>query len=225
MLQALFFDAVGTLLFPAEPVAETYRRIGADFGIELPLSQVETRFRAAFAVQEQFDHDLGNATSEDHEYHRWRAIVRETLGESADAAGCFRALYEHFARPTGWRVHPDAGRAFRQAERAGLRLGIGSNFDARLIGLVDSLAELEPLRGRVVVSSQVGYRKPHRQFFRRVVDVAGCEPDRILFVGDDRRNDLEGATAAGLQARLVTRAFLPGDEAFPSLAAALAEFL
>ena len=63
--------------------------------------------------------------------------------------------------------------------------------------------ELAPARGRCVVSSLVGWRKPAPQFFAALVEAAGCQSHQVLYVGDDKRNDLDGATAAGLRAVLL----------------------
>jgi putative hydrolase of the HAD superfamily len=92
-------------------------------------------------------------------------------------------------------------------ESRGLVLGIASNFDARLVRLLDGLPGLAAVRDRCVVSSLVGWRKPARPFFATVAAAAGCEPRAVLYVGDDPVNDLHGATAAGLPAAL----YDPGD--------------
>jgi len=84
----------------------------------------------------------------------------------------------------------------------GIAVGVASNFDARLVALLDGIPVLAPLRGRCVVSSLVGWRKPAAEFFAALAAACGCEPGRILYVGDDLRNDIDGATAAGLRAVL-----------------------
>jgi putative hydrolase of the HAD superfamily len=68
---------------------------------------------------------------------------------------------------------------------------------------VEAFPELAPVRGRVVISSLVGWRKPAPQFFDALVAAAECDRDQLLYVGDDERNDLDGATAAGLRAVLL----------------------
>ena len=53
------------------------------------------------------------------------------------------------------------------------------------------------------MSAAIGYRKPASQFFEEVTCVVGCEPQEVLFVGDDLENDFEGAIAAGVEAVLL----------------------
>ena len=106
-------------------------------------------------------------------------------------------------------------------------LGLGSNYDARLRSVVDGHDDLAPLRGRVVISAAVGFRKPAAEFFAEVMRVAGCEPGEILFVGDDVENDYEGATAAGLRAVLLEprRDFVTPPAAVERRIASLAELI
>ena len=104
-------------------------------------------------------------------------------------------------RPDAWRPIPRAAGVLDQLLSRGIRVGIGSNYDARLRSVLDGFPELAPLRDTVIVSAAVGYRKPALEFFRELTRVADCEPGEILFVGDDFENDYEGARRAGLQNR------------------------
>ncbi|AJD48008.1 HAD family hydrolase [Isoalcanivorax pacificus W11-5] len=55
--------------------------------------------------------------------------------------------------------------------------------------------------------------KPATDFFREVLNDAGCAPEEALMVGDDVHGDVEGALDAGLRAMLVqTGKYRPGDE-------------
>jgi putative hydrolase of the HAD superfamily len=201
--RAVFFDAVGTLLFP-EPSAPTiYAEVARRAGLELTPSEVKSRFLAAYRAEEAADRLAGWVTSEAREETRWRRIVGDALRGVPDADACFRELYNHFSKSAAWRVNPHAEFLFAKLRDRELLLGLGSNYDARLWSVVAGFAELAPLRDRVVVSAAVGFRKPAQEFFREVVRVAGCEPRQVLFVGDDFENDYAGATAAGLAAVLL----------------------
>jgi FMN phosphatase YigB (HAD superfamily) len=48
-------------------------------------------------------------------------------------------------------------------------------------------------------------RKPDPRFFRRVVELAGCAPSEVAYVGDRVDNDVLPAAAAGLFAVHVRR--------------------
>jgi putative hydrolase of the HAD superfamily len=201
-VRAVFFDAVGTLLHPDPPAAAAYHAVGARHGSRLDLAAVRARFAAAFRRQEEFDAGAGLRTDEARERARWRTIVAEVLDDVGDAGACFAELYQHFARPEAWRLEAGAAGVLRELAGRGYRLGIASNFDARLRGLVEGLPELRPVR-HLVVSSEAGWRKPSPHFFAAVCRAAGLAAGEVLLVGDDLANDHAGARAAGLRSLLV----------------------
>ena len=51
----------------------------------------------------------------------------------------------------------------------------------------------------LLVSGDLGYRKPHPQIFQRLIDALEVPPASILFVGDDPRTDVQGSLLAGMR--------------------------
>jgi len=200
-VRAVFFDAVGTLIHPVEPVPATYRRFAARQGLMLDEPTVQLRMKSAYAHQERLDQAAGWRTDEAREFDRWQSIVRDTLPE---AAVCFDELWHYFSTPQAWTVADDTAEALIQLQQRGLVLGIASNFDQRLASILPAFPALAPVAAVSIISSAIGWRKPGRGFFEEVIRQAECEPAEIMFVGDDWRNDIEGATAAGLRAVLMS---------------------
>jgi putative hydrolase of the HAD superfamily len=90
---------------------------------------------------------------------------------------------------------------------AGLRsrFGVGLVSNAQLLFTRPELEQLG-LRGLfapLVISSEVGARKPSKHIFRRALEQAGCAPQEALHVGNDPLEDVEGAASAGLHTCLV----------------------
>ena len=85
------------------------------------------------------------------------------------------------------------------------RLGLLTNFThgpaAREI--IDTLG-LNPFFDVVLISGELGFRKPHPLVFRQLIEHLGVEKDQILYVGDDPEPDITGAQKAGLQPVLTT---------------------
>ena len=77
----------------------------------------------------------------------------------------------------------------------GIRVGIGSNYDARLRSVLDGFPELAPLRERVVISAAVGYRKPALEFFREVSARRGLRAGRDAVRWRRPRERLRGCKA------------------------------
>jgi putative hydrolase of the HAD superfamily len=200
-VRAVFFDAVGTLIHPEPSAGHAYLQFGRQFGSRLPADEVRGRFAASFARQEQLDATRGHRTDEARELQRWREIVAAVLSDVTDIEVCFRALHAYFAQPTAWRVEAGAGEVLRTLSARGLVVGIASNFDHRLRGVMSGLEELAWV-DRLVISSEVGWKKPAPEFFGVVGRSIDVPPSAILFVGDDLDNDYSGARAAGQHALL-----------------------
>jgi putative hydrolase of the HAD superfamily len=84
--------------------------------------------------------------------------------------------------------------------RQNYRIGLLSNFThppaaSQIIAELD----LEPFFDVVLISGDLGYRKPHLSVFEALIDQLGVEKEEIAFVGDDPEADVEGARRAGLQ--------------------------
>jgi putative hydrolase of the HAD superfamily len=224
-VRAVFFDAVGTLITPETTAAGAYYNHGRRFGSRRELAEVRQAFRRAFARQEEHDAAGDFRTDEAREVERWRNIVAEVLPDLTDHEGCFQALYEHFARPSAWRCDPEAGEVLQELQGRGYVVAVASNYDYRLRSLVAGLPELAPVR-HLVISSEVGWKKPSRRFFEALAAVSGYDAQQILLVGDDPDNDFRGATEAGLHALLLDpegTSSLPRGSRLTSLGEMLAE--
>lgn len=198
-VRAVFFDAVGTLLFPDPPAASVYAAAARRRGVAISEHEIRSRFLAAYREQEAIDREAGWVTSEERERQRWRAIVTASLPGVPDPEGCFHELYAHFARPQAWQLHPEAAMVVAQLRQRGYQVGVGSNYDSRLASVLAGMPDLAVPSENVVISAAVGRRKPSELFFRELVRVAGCRPEQIVFVGDDPENDYAGAFGAGLR--------------------------
>lgn len=204
-IEGIVFDAVGTLIKPEPSVASAYAAAASRQGVELSTDEVRERFGVHFQSDEVHAGQGVWSTDERTERRRWRKIVAGVLPEVPDPDRAFDELWEHFSSPRSWRCFPDVVPTLRALEQMDVPLCVGSNFDSRLRGVVGGLPELAPWADHLVISSEVGYRKPHPSFFRAVCDHLGLPPERVMCVGDDVENDVRGAMRAGLSALLVDR--------------------
>jgi putative hydrolase of the HAD superfamily len=216
LVRAVLIDAVGTLIEPVPSVAEVYAQAARHQQVGLSVQVVRDRFRSAFATDEFDDQQGPMLTDEPTEFRRWQRIVRTCLPEVPDLDLAFRELWHHFARPSSWRPFPDAGPALSKLAEIGIPVRVASNFDARLRQVLAGLPDLAPWSDQVVISSEVGVRKPHPAFYQRACESLGLPPESVLAVGDDEQNDLIGPRNAGLQSVLLDRSGRARPE-FPTL--------
>jgi putative hydrolase of the HAD superfamily len=207
-LAAVTLDAAGTLFAPREAVGDTYARVAAAHGIRLDARTTGDRFRAAMRAAPPLAFPgVARQALRDAELAWWRAVVRDAFGAAAGGPefdACFRALWDHFARPAAWRLDEDARDTLAALRARGLRIGIVSNFDGRLGDLLDGLG-ITPLVDAVAASTAHGAAKPDSRLFHAAARALAVSPAAALHVGDDPEADAAGALAAGFRALLLAR--------------------
>lgn len=204
-VEGLILDAVGTLIEPFPSVAGAYAEAALRQGTVVGLAEVKSRFGRYFRDDEVDEQRGPMVTDEAIEHRRWRRIVASVLPDLPDPDRAFAELWDHFGRPSAWRCFADVGPGLAILRDAGLRVRIASNFDGRLRGVAAGLPELAGFVDTLVISSEVGFRKPHPSFYRAGCTGLGLEAERVLCVGDDLENDVRGAERAGLRGVLLDR--------------------
>ncbi len=87
-----------------------------------------------------------------------------------------------------------------------------SNFDYSPTALaILETGGVRELFAAIVVSDEVGWRKPRPDIFREAFRRTGVDPRRTLFVGDRADIDVVGAQAMGMDVAWIN----PGHEALP----------
>ena len=186
-------------------MAVAYGAAAAKFGSSLSHSQIDERFRRAFGAQEAIDAGAGGwRTDEARELGRWQNIVAEVFDDVTEQSAIFDELWRHFAQPAHWRLFDDVEDTWNALVARGLTLGIASNFDGRLRQVCSGLPPLDRCQ-HILVSSELGARKPSPDVFSQTESLLQVAPEQILLVGDDWSNDYLAAQAAGWQAIFLDR--------------------
>lgn len=102
-------------------------------------------------------------------------------------------------------VDPAAAQAVRLLAEAGWRLVLASNTRWPRPARIRTLraAGIAEYFAAVILSSELGVRKPHELFYGAVRKAAECPAERILFVGDTEAKDVAAPRRFGMQALLV----------------------
>jgi putative hydrolase of the HAD superfamily len=209
VVEAVTFDVTHTLIH-CPRLGEIYSEVLGRHGVEVPPAE------AARLVREVWQELACTAepgrdrfTSHPDGPRGWWGRFLERLCEHLEAAPPSRfaaaELFHRFGTAEAWEVYPDARSALAELRARKLKLGVVSNWDPRLPGLLEQLG-LAGFFDAVVYSSAVGVEKPDPRIFRRAVEALGVAPRAALHVGDGRVEDFEGAEAAGLRALRLDRA-------------------
>lgn len=209
MLKTIFFDAAGTLFESRCPIGDSYAAVARDFGANVSGKTVSAAFRRAFSSAHGLAFGPGRPAGEIRRLERewWRERVAETfagLHRFGDFDAYFSALFEFFGDPANWVAYPDVAPALAELKRAGLRLAVISNFDARLYRFLEGL-DLARFFDSVTISSEAGYAKPAAQLFEVALARMGVGAGEAIHIGDAPHLDVAGANAAGIDAILVRR--------------------
>lgn len=226
-IRAISFDAAGTLLHAHPSVGHVYAEVLARYGPTVDADAMEAAFRRAFGERRGGRSPSGESALRDEGYFWWRELVFDVMDslrlEVRQRDEFFRELYWRFAHADVWRLFPDVMPALLEVRARGLRTALLSNWDVRLRRVLQEMG-VASLFDTMVISSEVGIEKPDPKIFLLMCERLGVNPGQTLHVGDNRREDIEGAEAAGLNAVLIERGKTPGSTsgAVPSLMAAVA---
>jgi putative hydrolase of the HAD superfamily len=85
-----------------------------------------------------------------------------------------------------------------QLKSLGVKVAILTNGRSDLQRSVIAALEFRDLVDAVVVSEEVGFRKPQREIFLLALDQVATRPEDAIMVGDDLAADIYGAQGAGI---------------------------
>ncbi|HEX4948306.1 MAG TPA: HAD-IA family hydrolase, partial [Blastocatellia bacterium] len=203
-IQMVFFDAAGTLFDVRGSVGEIYARFAAQYGKHVAAEELQSEFVRHFPQQPPmaFARTLTHPERLQAEQNWWRTLVCDVFagfGEFPHFEDYFVEVFEFFRRAEAWMVFTDVEPTLVALKARGLRLGVISNFDARLYDVLDTL-QLRTYFDSVHISTEVGAAKPDPAIFQAALTAQALHPTQALHIGDSLSADVQGARAAGLSA-------------------------
>jgi putative hydrolase of the HAD superfamily len=214
MIEAVTFDVTHTLLYVPR-LGEIYADVLGRHGAGIAPEEAQRLFSVVWQ-ELACNADPGRDRFSGHpegERGWWRRLLermcelREAPPPSRFAAA---ELFHRFGTAEAYEVYPEAPEALGRLRDGGLRLGVISNWDHRLPGLLEDLG-LAVFFHAIVYSSKAGVEKPDGRIFHQAASELGVAPSAVLHVGDGRLEDVEGAVAAGMRALHLTRTSGGGD--------------
>jgi putative hydrolase of the HAD superfamily len=208
--QAVLFDVGGTLIECRPGAAQVYADTLSRWGAPVAAAEVAPAFAEVWSELTQA-HPRGldrYHQVKGSEWEWWGEFLRRVLARLDHAAPwepVLAELMEAFSEPALWHVFPEVPEVLDRLAARGLRLAAVSNWDSRLLALLERLG-LAGFFSAVLVSSLERVEKPGPEIFRRAAERLGVAAGRCVHVGDSPLDDVRGAESAGMRAVLVDRA-------------------
>jgi putative hydrolase of the HAD superfamily len=203
--RAVFFDVDFTLIYPGPTFrAEGYRRFAERHGMTVDESAFDRAVESAAPVL-----DGPDDTYDAEVFVKYAAHIIEQMGgrgEGVDA--CAREVYREWAACQHFELYDDVPDVLRELAAGGMKIGLISN-SHRCLASFESHFELRGLIAAAVSSSDHGYLKPHPSIFQTALERVHVRAADAVMVGDNVRQDIEGALAAGMRAVLLHRGETP----------------
>lgn len=211
MLRGLIFDLGSTLIFNQHnnQWSKLRPRMVADLIIDLKaqgLAFDDNQFTAAFIHNiEDFDQQRQTHFKEITTEYILRVTFKE-LNIQADHLDLPHALTALFAfSESQWQPMPHVHQTLRLMQERGLKLAIVSNAadSANVQRLIDNAA-LRPYFDPIIISANVGVRKPNPRIFEPVLKTWNVAPNEVVMIGDTLGADILGAKNAHIKSIWVT---------------------
>jgi len=209
--KVIFLDAVGTLFGVRGSVGTVYGEVAEKFGVKVAPDTLDSAFYQTFkSAPPLVFPGMNQEEVPKYEFEWWQEVALRTfhkvgvLHEFLDFSVFFEELFAYFATDKPWIVYPDVLPALRTWKRAGIELGIISNFDSRIHAVLSAL-DLGKFFTSITISAEVGIAKPGTEIFAAGLQKHNCSGELAWHIGDNLEEDYQGARAAGLRPILIQR--------------------
>jgi putative hydrolase of the HAD superfamily len=131
----------------------------------------------------------------------YESLLRELLPEVSDEQIDMFVDAEHDAWAPAFQTLGAAQALLEALRSRGIKTGVVLNSwpdPGRVLRGDIERAGLTELLDTIVISSEVGMRKPEPGIFRLALDELGVEPHDAMFVGDRLETDVQGAAKLGM---------------------------
>lgn len=210
--EAVFLDVGWTLIYPRQSIWELLSVVSVEAGGALRPETAEGLIHQFMTARRpeavtQFEGGAEYADSNEEFAAQFLAMCQAVFGVAGvpgDPADLCRRFLDRFWRADTWAVFPDVLEGIGRLRERGLRVGVLSNADSRLVEFLDELGLLAHL-DFTVVSAIEGTKKPDRRIFECALQRAGVDASAAVHVGDMYLEDILGARNAGVRAILIDR--------------------
>lgn len=212
-LTHVYFDFFGTLVDYDPSVLPTERNAPHEYavraGFRVEMAEANALWQSAWAELDDEAHRVGRECTMLQIAGRYAELLAEA--EADEGAGAVRAsepgpgelerlVAEYLdAWTSGIRIADSAIECLADLARDHTLAVVSNTHDSALVPRMLRRFGLDGFFTDVFTSVDLGWRKPHPEIFRSVLDSHGVAADRAAFVGDNWVADVEGPRAFGMR--------------------------
>ncbi|XP_029005753.1 haloacid dehalogenase-like hydrolase domain-containing protein 3 [Betta splendens] len=207
-LSWVLWDVKDTLLKVRLSVGEQYCKEAVKMDLTISPVEVNAAFRQAYQHYSSTYPNYGLAQGL-HGQSWWMGVVRDTFArcrvqDPALLNKMAENLYHNFSNSENWEVFPDSEKALKSCSSLGLKLGVVSNFDSRLEGILRVCGLLSHF-SFLVTSEEAGVAKPTPAIFLQALQKCGVPAASVAHIGDHYVNDYLTSRSVGIHGFLLDR--------------------
>ncbi|MEQ9467090.1 MAG: HAD family hydrolase [Ekhidna sp.] len=190
MIKAVFFDVANTLLYKPS-LFTNIQQVFKAHGHPVPLDHIQKS-------HQRLTEEVIFPDSTNKEFY---LDFNAKLCASLEVPHTEELTEEIYAACSGliWSKFHDAD----AIGSLNLPLGIGSNWDTSLREKLGGFFQVD--FEWVLVSEELGIKKPNPAFFHKMIEISGYQPNEIMFVGDSMRLDILPSKKTGINSVLIDR--------------------
>lgn len=109
-------------------------------------------------------------------------------------------------------VYPGVRKALRELKSRGKGVYLLSNAQTDFTRPEIEMMGLTEYFDGIFISSEVGYKKPSKEFFDKLLEAYQLDPKTCLMVGNDESADIQGARLAGMDSLYIHTEISPAED-------------
>lgn len=194
-LKGILFDYGHTLVyFPRigkshVMAARNVQRVVRDLGVSVDASRIRM-------LCDTFAHQVDRVMSVEEEFKE----ILNILGVKNYGSDKLQEVIDIYGRPyvQNVRLRKGAKELLTLLDRMGLKLGMVANMWSGWMNPVLQREGISEFFDVMVVSMDVGFKKPHSRIFQLALNQLELSPQEAIMVGDSPENDIQGAHDLGM---------------------------
>ncbi len=213
-IRHIFLDVGDTLLFLGIPPGAIYLDVLRKHGI-LKNHHIDSDIKIYFSEAWTEMNSKPNPDWKDryriHPHGQdgwWKELIslflEKVTGERTISVteSIYKEIFDTFENESLWEIEPSFFVLQEYAQKHGIELGIISNWDYRLRGLLERKNLLNYF-SPVLISAEFGYEKPSENIFQKAIELSGRKPKELIYVGDKPELDFFTPSRMGWNAFVI----------------------